>query len=929
MTKEALEKALKREIEGEVRFDEVTCSVYSTDASIYEIFPLGVVFPKSTEDIIRTVRIAHDAGISTIARGAATGITGGCLGPGLIIDTSKYLNKIINIDLSKRTATCQPGVIQDDLNENLKQYGLRLGPDTSTGNRATLGGMLANNAAGSRSLRYGCMSDHIKKVELGLAQGKLVSFETISIEEWQLKKNENPIYSTCWDLRNSLEEEIKKQFFSLPRRVSGYNLNSLIQNDFFNPCCLVAGSEGTLGIVSELTLNLCPIPGKSILCLIECDSLREAFLQVDYLLTLKPLALEIIDHHIIEAGKKSPAFMNRLEWIKEGTSALLIVELDGEESHNNIKILLENYSKKAIPIHSKELMQEVWDLRKAGLGLLLSKRDYTRAIAFVEDVSVRPIHLADFIDEFLSILGPTKQAGIYGHAGSGCMHIRPYLDLRSQSDRQLMVDLMKQTTQLIKKYQGTLSGEHGDGLIRSWLNKELFGEKIYNGFLEIKKAFDPHNLMNPNKIVAGPPVLENLRRTPFKKVETYLNFDPEGGLNLAVDMCNGNGLCRKKEGTMCPSFQATLDEKDSTRARANALRQVLADPNALNDLSDEGIHQVLDLCISCKGCKTECPSLVDMAKLKIEALYHYQKKHGITLRNRLFGHVGKLFSIGSHFPGFMNFLSHTSLVKWFLEYFGITIKRPLPKLAQETFEKWTSKQPQIKSSKSVVLFNDTFTNFINPHIGIATYELFQKLGYNVIVPPWHCCGRTAISKGLLSTAKKNIENLITLLNGYSNLPLVVLEPSCLSVLIDDLKYFNSSIALKVYSLEEFLIIKENNFFLINEFNSDQSNVYVHIHCHQKALLGLEYSKKLFQSLPGVNTTFIETGCCGMAGSFGFEKEHENISIQIGELRLFPFIRKTPIEAPIISNGTSCRSQILEGTDRDPIHLSEYINNGLK
>ncbi len=927
MQTDSLYKIFDKAIEGEARFDEISRTIYSTDASIYEVTPAGVIFPKNRDDVIKTVRLAHANEIAIIPRGGATGITGGCLGEGLVLDTTKYFNRILHIDPEGKFAICEPGVIQDDLNKAVSSYGLRLGPDTSTGNRATIGGMVANNAAGARSLRYGCMAEHVEKIEMVLDKGRLESFSAISLESWKRLSSSSNIYSVCWDLRNSLKEEIIKHFPSIPRHVSGYNFPHLLTEEQFNPCRLIAGSEGTLGVMTQITVRLSPLPQKQLLCLIPCTSLSEAFDQTLEILSLKPLTLEVIDHRIIEAGRNAPAFKNALHWLPAGSlPALLVVEFDGPEGMEKAKSLEK---RGATIISAPDVMKQVWELRKAGLGLLLSKRGFTRAIAFLEDISIPPKHLGPFMMEFIKLLEVAgKQAGIYGHAGAGCMHIRPYIDLQSPEDRKAMVALMHATTQLLLKYGGVLSGEHGDGLIRSWLNEVLFGPKIYKGFVEFKEAFDPLNLMNPNKIVRGPPVLENLRKRA-KDVKTFLDFSRDGGIGLAVDMCNGNGLCRKKEGTMCPSFQATGDEKDSTRARANALRAVLTGESSFKDFTDQGIHDILDLCISCKGCKTECPSQVDMAKLKAEALYQYQEKHGVPLRSRLFGHIGKVFYWAKPFASFINYLGRSRLGKKGMSLFGISSKRTLPALAKETFESWVKRQRPYQSEKEVILFNDTFTNFCHPEIGMAAYKLLHTLGYKVIVPSWNCCGRTALSKGLLPTAKGLAQKLFSVLKTLPEVPIVVLEPSCLSALIDDYADLSESVIPRACTLEEFLLQPANLEKLKNNFYPLSAEIAVHIHCHQKSLLGYKPTLTLLKSLPNVKPTYLPTGCCGMAGSFGFEKEHAEISLQIGELTLFPAIRSTYPHIPIISNGTSCRSQILQGTERKPLHLAEYLYFNLK
>lgn len=912
----AFEKSLRNHVEGELRFDPITRTVYSCDASIYEVKPLGIFLPKNEEDIVTALAIAKEHHIPVIPRGAATGITGGCLGKGLIIDLSQNLNKILNINLQQMTATCQVGVIQDALNSALSQRGLRLGPDTSTGNRATLGGMFANNAAGARSLRYGCMADHVVDCRMALIDAKIRNFSCITIEEWEEYSYNDELYRTAWEIRNTYSEEIRKGFPPIPRRVSGYNLLPLLSQEHFNFCKIIAGSEGTLGIVTQMTVKICEIPKNQILCLLPFEDMIAALEIVQELLTYDPLALEMIDRKIIEAGLLSPTLKNSMSWLPELTEALFILEFDGDEAQRKAQKIQQLYPACKL-ISNPEAMKKVWELRKAGLGLLMSKRTWARAIAFIEDVAVPPHALSYFMKDFLDLLKQhDKTAGIYGHVGAGCMHIRPYMDLRYSDEIALMKSLMKATTQLLLKHQGSLSGEHGDGLIRSWLTEELYGKELYSAFVKLKSTFDPYDIMNPHKIVHGLPVDRRLRKTPPKQ-EPFLDFTKEGGLDLAVDLCNGNGLCRKKDGTMCPSFQATANERDSTRARAIALRALMRGDKGVDK---KGVFDVLDLCIECKGCKTECPSQVDMAKMKAEFLFQYNKHRRIPLRDKIFGNIGKIFALCSPISPFINFINRSWIGRLLTHLFGVTSLRPLPKLASCTFDQWVKKQPKQTGKRQVILFNDTFTNFNHPHIGIAAFILLQKLNFEVIVPPWKCCGRTAFSKGFLLSAKEKVTQSISQLD--PTLPIIFLEPSCMSMFTDDFPQVHSC-----YSLEDFLL----RYHLIDELNklcakSKSKDVYLHVHCHQKALEGISPAVTLLKSLSHISLKTIPSGCCGMAGAFGYEKEHYEISMKMGELVLFSTIRQIPEKSIVIANGSSCRSQIFHGTGRSALHLAELLVN---
>ncbi len=878
---------LKRHAKGELRSDPISRRAYSVDASIYEVEPLAILQPIDNEDVATALAIAAKHNIPLTARGAATGITGGCLGSGLILDLSRHMNQIVSINLEEQYAICQPGVIQDDLNRALAPHGYRLGPDTSTGDRATLGGMLANNAAGARSLRYGSMVDHILEVALATEQ----KLPTV------LRKLDA--------IRLKYGEEIAAHFPKLPRRVSGYNLDALLEQPF-NLGKLIAGSEGTLAIVTEMKLRIVPNFKRSVLCLIPFDTILAAMREVEGLLAYNPLSLEMIDSKIISLGRSR----HRLSWLKGTPEALLIVEFEGETAPALGTILTD-----------PKTIAQVWELRKAGLGLLLSRRTYSRAVAFIEDLSVPPHNLAPFMEQFLALLSSKgKEAGIYGHVGAGCLHIRPYFDLRDASELKRMREMMIEVCDLVLAHGGVLSGEHGDGLVRSWLNKRLHGKTLYAAFEEVKKAFDPDNRLNPGKIVHGPPPEENLRFTPIKPWPTFLDFKAEGGIELAADLCNGNGLCRKRDKVMCPSFQVTQDEYDTTRARAQALRGLIHGQLTTKDW--DGIYQVLDLCIECKGCKAECPSQVDMAKMKAEFLFQYQEKKGYSLRSRLFGHLSRFYSWASPFATAVNALSGTRFAKWLMRSVGMTDKRPLPLLTTQRFSDWWHKHVSPPSVKTVVLFNDTYTEFLEPQIGIAAVKVLESMGYQVIVPLWQCCGRPLISKGLLKPARAQSEKLLASLMPYAKQghKIVGLEPSCLSALVDDFAGLcdNRLLAPACCTFDAFVAAEKP------QFKKLAKPILVHGHCHQKALVGMKETLEVLRSIPGATVEEIPSGCCGMAGSFGYEKEHYEFSLKIGELTLLPAVRASAAETMIVANGLSCRTQIAQATGRKPLHLAELL-----
>lgn len=938
---------LKKRVTSEVRVDSVSKALYSVDASIYEVQPLAIIIPRTKEDLIQAIKIAHKHKVPIIPRGAATGITGGCLGEGLVIDTSKYLHQILSINYEQEYAIVQPGVVQDTLNAALEKRGYRLGPDTSTGNRATIGGMVGNNAVGAHSLKYGHMCDHVEAIELILADGSILNFHPCTQKDWEekcsLNSVEGHIYKTIDSIEKEYKNDIEKDFPKVKRRSSGYNLNELSTH---NLAKLITGSEGSLGFVTEVKLRICKRPSHQALVLLAVDDMLKAIKDVPHYLSTTPFALEMIDEKIIQMGSSCPSMKGKLSWLESTPAAIIVAEFEAE-TEDALEVKCKEFHSRfsgqsyifwSKIINDKELQKEVWELRKSGLGLLLSKRSYSRAIAFIEDIAVPASHLYDFMNRFITYLqAQNKEAGIYGHIGDGCLHIRPYIDLRQEDELALMQKIMTDTAKLVKEAGGTLSAEHGDGLIRSWMNPDFFGKRLFEAFTKIKHAFDPDNLMNPGKIIPTTALTENLRLSPktvIKSVPTFFDYSREGGFELAVDLCNGNGLCRKKENIMCPSFQVSCDEKDSTRARANALRAATHGKIEHEELFSKEFYDVMDLCIQCKGCKTECPSQVDMAKMKAEYLYAYHKERGVPLRSYLFGYIGNFYRIGAFFPSISNALLKIKPFKWLLTLFGITDKRQLPLLAKRRFSQEVQKRERAVSSKKIVLFNDTFTEFLSPSIGSASVTILERLGYEVIVPEWHCCGRTLISKGLLPEAKSKAEALLNILYPYAKGHIVIcgIEPSCLLTIRDEWRdlHLDKEKIDAVVSMSKTLdeVLYDDLELLAPQLRPLNAHILVHGHCHQKALCGMQKTLAILKSIPGASCEEIPSGCCGMAGSFGYEKEHEAFSKAIGELVLFPYIRSHK-EAIIIASGTSCRSQIMDGCAVKAYHLAELLQQQLK
>ncbi len=956
--RDKLKSELEREIEGDVKFDVFSRNAYSTDASIYQIQPIGIVSPRSNADILIVNEIAKSHGIPLIPRGAGTGITGGCLGKALILDFSKYLYNIESIDYNKQEVICQPGVIQDQLNNRLSKQGYRLGPDTSTGNRATIGGMLANNSSGAHSMRYGKMVDNVIAAEVILSSGAIKQCNTFDQTINYGSKNDDSKFNTQLAnyirfVRENLADEITNTYPKIRKRVSGYNLDEIINAENVNLAKLIAGSEGTLGITSEITLKICRNPNFCYLYvlffhdLIDCLSFMPGIYEYD------PYSIELIDDKIVTSGRVSPALKGKLDWLNGEPGALLLVEFDSE-SESALK-KKSNHFERHITNHktcyhffrakNNVTINNIWQLRKTGLGLLMAKRTNERAIAFLEDITIPPETVADFIVEFRSYIKEKgKESGIYGHAGEGCIHFRPMLDLKQQAETELMFEMLDDISSLVKHYGGTLSGEHGDGIVRSWLIEKMFGKKICDSFRELKAIFDPENRMNPGKIVNPLNPRENLRTNPHQnniEIKTVQDFKIDGGFSFAIEMCNGNGECRKiNKGVMCPSFQVTGDERDTTRARAQSLMSVVKGIIPEDEFTGKNMYTILDLCLQCKGCKKECPSQIDMAKMKSEFLYHYHKKHGQPLRNKIFGNIDRISHVSSIFPRLSNCILNSKLSRYGLKTIGIHPSHSLTTFSKQPFSKWYKLNHKFKHknyNNSVILFIDTFTEYNHPEIGIAAYNVLKQLGKNVIVPEIQCCGRPLISKGFLDEAKLKAYRLHSSLANYveQGYDIIGLEPSCIFTLKDDYSNLlnidtdklNKFIAACI-SIDSYLEKIQKQHSISDHFKKLKNKIVFHGHCHQKSLEGSEPSIRVLESLLQTEVEEINSGCCGMAGSFGYETEHYQFSQKIGESRLFPKIRSCNNSDILIANGTSCRQQIIHGTKADVKHLIQVLEQRL-
>lgn len=947
-----LERRLRERVTGEVRFDRLSRILYSTDASMYQIEPVGVFLPKTREEVITAVQIAGEMNIPVIPRGGGTGLAGQTVGKALIIDFSKYLNEILELNVEERWVRVQPGVVLDELNAYLKPHGLHFAPDVATSSRANVGGMISNNSAGAHSVKYGKTIDHVIELEVVLTDGTVCRWGEMDGEQVrervEQKNLEGQIFREVVRLSRTHRDEIEKRYPKILRRVGGYNLDAFIDDKPFNMSRMVVGSEGTLVAVTEAKVNLEPLPGAKALGVIQFNDLIESMRAVAPILKTEPAAVELVDKMILDQTKGSIELSKQRAWVEGDPDAVLVVEYYGE-SLEEISPRLDDLEKllaeaglgygfrRAV---SPEEQENVWNVRKAGLGLLMGIIGDAKPVAFVEDAAVDPERLPEYIEEFERIVrSHNTVAGYYAHASVGLLHIRPVVNLKSPTGVAQMRSIAEEVRDLVLEFGGAMSGEHGDGLVRSCWNEQMFGSRLYGAFRQVKRAFDPKGLMNPGKIVDAPMMTENLRIGPHYRVEepqTHFDFSSQGGFARAIEMCNGVGQCRKKlVGTMCPSYMATLDEVDTTRGRANALRAAISG-ELDGGLTDEAVKDALDLCLECKACKSECPSNVDMAKLKYEFVAQYYEKHGRPLRAWLFGNIELINRLGCLLAPVSNWLAGAGVSKTMMERLGIAPERSLPPFARRTFEHWFTRRHAPAADRKVALFADTYLNYNYPNIGIAATEVLEAAGFEVILADKRCCGRPMLTGGMISEVKRNAAYNVETLSEYvrDGYEIVGFEPSCVSMLTDDYVDLIDDedtrlVADHTHTFESFLARLDGDGTLNLSFGDLEKTILVHGHCHQKALWGIGPSLKVLNLPPGYSATAIDSACCGMAGSFGYEKEHYDISLKIGDSRLLSVVREASQDVEIAAAGLSCREQIANATGRHARHPAEVLREALK
>ncbi|PKP25780.1 MAG: FAD-binding oxidoreductase [Bacteroidetes bacterium HGW-Bacteroidetes-2] len=962
---------LAASLDGEILVDELSKALYATDASVYRILPDAIALPKTIADLQKLIAFATTNKTSLIPRTAGTSLAGQCVGKEIVVDVSKYFTRILQIDEKEKTVIIEPGVIRDVLNLQLKKLGLFFGPNTSTSNRCMLGGMVGNNSSGTTSITYGVTRDKVLEMETILSDGSLVTFKEVSFDEFLKKTKENSlegnIYHTIYNqLKDKIVQKRIRDNFPNPkihRRNTGYAIDELIKSEVFskngspfNMCKLLTGSEGTLAFTTKIKLQLDILPpSETILIAAHFRSIENCLKSVVPAMSHTLFTCEMMDKVILDCTKENLKYKESRFFIEGDPEAILLLELKAntqeevfQMSKNLIAHLKETNLAYALPILLGNDIEKALELRKAGLGLLGNIHGDKKAVACIEDTAVALEDLSNYISEFTKLMQSFNQKAVYyAHAGAGELHLRPILNLKDKKDVALFKQITNAVAHLVKKYKGSLSGEHGDGIVRSSFLPLMIGEANFQIIREIKCVFDPNTIFNPGKIVAPLPIDKNLRYKTNQKeplIETLLDFSDSLGILRSAEKCNGSGDCRKPEsagGSMCPSYRVTNNEKDTTRGRANALREFLTQSEKANKFNHKELKEVFELCISCKGCKSECPSNVDMASLKAEFEFQFKKANGSSFRTKLFAKNHQYNLLGSKMKKLTNFVFSNPFTSLILKkIIGIAPKRSLPLLSTFKFNKELQsikKQNNTYKSK-IYFFLDEFTELLDTEIGIDALHLLSQLGYDVQITEHFQSGRAFISKGFLEEAKvvanKNIAIFKELIS--EDVPLIGLEPSAILTFRDEYirlakdKEAAKKLATNTFTIEEFLakeIAKGN--ITANSFSEEEKTIKLHVHCHQKALSSVTATFQVVNLPKNYKVTVIPSGCCGMAGSFGYEKEHYYISMKMGELTLFPSIRKTPLDTILAATGTSCRHQIKDGTDRIALHPITILRNALK
>jgi FAD/FMN-containing dehydrogenase/Fe-S oxidoreductase len=965
-----LAERLAREIEGEVLFDAFSRGRYSTDASIYQIEPVGVVVPKTEADAARALAVAADLGVPLLPRGAGTSQCGQTVGEALVIDYSKYLREIVAFDPEARTITVQPGIVLDHLNAFLRPYGLWYPVDVSTAAQATVGGMAGNNSCGARSLAYGNMVHNVLEVEALLASGERLTFGPVP--EAGKPVSGPPAYRRLVETVRALyrreREEIAARVPKVMRRVAGYNLDLAADAGPFNMAHLLVGSEGTLACFQRLKLKLSPLPFHKTLGVVHFASFYKAMESTQHIVRLRPAAVELVDRTMIELSREIAQFRDTVaKFIRGEPEAILLVEFAGEDRDEQLaklKRLGELMGDLGLPgrvveVIDPALQKDVWEVRKAGLNIMMSMKGDGKPVSFIEDCAVPLEHLADYTDRLTRVFEKHGTRGTwYAHASVGCLHVRPVLNMKSEEGAQKMRAIAEEACALVKEYKGSYSGEHGDGLVRSEWIEPIYGPRLVRAFEELKQAFDPRGLMNPGKIVR-PPRMDDRRLFRFKPgyrtlpLETALDWSeyeagpsrgPGGGFAAAVEMCNNNGHCRKFDaGVMCPSYRVTRDEQHLTRGRANTLRLALSGQLGPDAFTSPAMYETLALCVSCKGCRRECPTGVDMAQMKIEFLHHYHRRHPRCLKDQLVAHLPRYAPWAARLAPLLNLRDRLpGLAALSERLLGLSARRSLPRWRRDFFRPQEAGRPAAAPVGEVVLLADTFNTYFEPENLRAALRVLAAAGYRVAVAAPAdggrplCCGRTYLASGMVEEARAEVRRLIAALQPFvaRGVLVVGLEPSCLLTLRDELPAMlpgpeAQALSCRALLFEEFLVKERDAGRLELSLGPIQaSRVLVHGHCHQKAFGAFPSVVEVLRVIPGLRVETIESSCCGMAGAFGFDAAHYDVSMKMAELSLLPAVRDAGSEALLVADGTSCRHQIRDGAGRTALHAARVLEQAL-
>ncbi|HTB13006.1 MAG TPA: FAD-linked oxidase C-terminal domain-containing protein [Bryobacteraceae bacterium] len=930
---QAVERELKASIEGEVRFDKISRALYSNDASVYQIEPTGIVIPRHRDDLIRTLEICRRFRCPITMRGGGTSQAGQAIGEGVIVDTSKYFHRLLEVNAEDRWARVEPGIVLDELNAHLAAFGLRFAPDISTASRATIGGMMANNSSGARSVLYGKTIDHVLEQVVMLSDGSIAHFREIQRDEIPDDESlEASCYRTVLRLASEHADEIERRYPKVLRRVGGYNLDEFVDKSRpVNLAKIMVGSEGTLGVVLEAKLRLVPLPKAKAVMVIEFADLLEALSAAPVILRHNPSAIEVMDKAILDNTRQNAALDQiRKSFIEGDPGATLCVEFYADRKEDlppRLRALEENLRASKLGYRYRNETDQaaqarIWSLREAALGLSMAMKEDAKSIPFVEDTAVAPERLSEYIAKFLAILRAHETtAGIYAHASVGCLHVRPVINMKTESGVRKFEAIANEVAELVLEYGGALSGEHGDGLVRSPFLKKMFGDAIYQAFREIKQTFDPEGIFNPGKIVNAPPMTSNLRfgaHYNARNPKTFFDFAEYGGFAGAVEMCSGVGACRKKlAGNMCPSYMATREESDSTRGRANVLRLAISGRLDEAGLGDQGVFRVLDLCLECRACKTECPVGVDMARFKSEFLADYYSRHGTPLQARVLGNIDRLSKWGSRFAPWSNRMPAPF----------IDSRRKLPPWKRETFARWAANHKRSRG-RAVTLFSDTFTNHYEPEIGAAAVEILERCGCDVNVARPACCGRPLISQGLLDRARTTATVLVEALFPIAERGEKILfcEPSCLSAVREDApSLLRDELARKAGVVAgACMLFEEFAAKLDLPLRAGPERILLHAHCHQKSMGMQESTRTLLSRIPSAKVVDLDAGCCGMAGSFGYT--HYDVSVAIANGRLIPAVKAMKPGEVLVAPGTSCRRQVADLAQAGALHPATLIRS---